>query len=316
MPLYLVSIAVGLGAGFVAPQFFVTLEPAILPLLAALLFVTFLQVPAAALPAALRDRRFLGVLLAVNFVVVPAVVWLLMRWAPGDPGIRWGMALVLLCPCIDYVIVFTRLAGGDGVRLLGVTPVLLLAQLLLVPLYLRLLGGAGLEVPVTGSLVQTFVLVIVVPLVAAGAVQAGAGPAGSGRTAGRARAAARRVESAGTAAMVPLLMTVLFVVVAAQTPRLDGGLLRWAGPAAIYAGFAAVMVLVGAAVGAAARLPVAQRRAAVFSGVTRNSLVVLPLALALPAGTAAPAATAVVLQTLVELVVMVILVAAVPRVIG
>lgn len=50
----------------------------------------------------------------------------------------------------------------------------------------------------------------------------------------------------------------------------------------------------------------------VFSGVTRNSLVILPLVLALPAHYDL-AALVVVTQTLVELVVMVILVQLLPR---
>ncbi len=53
-------------------------------------------------------------------------------------------------------------------------------------------------------------------------------------------------------------------------------------------------------------------RAVVFSGVTRNSLVVLPLALALPASLAI-APLAVVTQTLVELVCLLVLVRLVPR---
>jgi len=50
----------------------------------------------------------------------------------------------------------------------------------------------------------------------------------------------------------------------------------------------------------------------VFSGTTRNSLVVLPLALALPASMSL-APVVVVTQTLVELVGMVVLVRVVPR---
>jgi ACR3 family arsenite efflux pump ArsB len=50
----------------------------------------------------------------------------------------------------------------------------------------------------------------------------------------------------------------------------------------------------------------------VFSAATRNSLVVLPLALALPAQFALTPLV-VVTQTLVELVAMVVLVAVVPR---
>mgnify|MGYP003350326503 CR=1 FL=1 len=56
----------------------------------------------------------------------------------------------------------------------------------------------------------------------------------------------------------------------------------------------------------------AAARATVFSGATRNSLVVLPLALALPAPLGL-ASTVVVAQTLVEVVGMIVLVLVVPR---
>lgn len=58
------------------------------------------------------------------------------------------------------------------------------------------------------------------------------------------------------------------------------------------------------------RLPVAQTRAVVFSGATRNSFVVLPLALAAPFPLTP---LAVVTQTLVELIGMVVFVWLVPR---
>lgn len=60
-----------------------------------------------------------------------------------------------------------------------------------------------------------------------------------------------------------------------------------------------------------ARLDVPSRRAIVFSGVTRNSLVVLPLVVALPAAyDLAP--LVVVTQTLVELLIIVVFIRLVP----
>lgn len=89
-------------------------------------------------------------------------------------------------------------------------------------------------------------------------------------------------------------------------------------PGAVQAGspayilFTAVMVPIGAAAGKVARLDISARRAIVFSGVTRNSLVVLPLVLALPAAfDLAP--LVVVTQPLVELIVMVVFVHLIPR---
>lgn len=82
----------------------------------------------------------------------------------------------------------------------------------------------------------------------------------------------------------------------------------------IYVTFLAIMVLVGLLAGRAFRLDVPATRALAFSGATRNSLVVLPLALALPPALAlAPAV--IVMQTLVELVGMVALVRLLPKMI-
>jgi ACR3 family arsenite efflux pump ArsB len=72
------------------------------------------------------------------------------------------------------------------------------------------------------------------------------------------------------------------------------------------------MALLGALVGRLLRFPAGDGRALLFSGITRNSLVVLPVALALgPAYAAAP--VVVVTQTLVEVVGMVVAVRVVPR---
>lgn len=80
----------------------------------------------------------------------------------------------------------------------------------------------------------------------------------------------------------------------------------------LYVAFVAIAVALGKVTARIGRLDVPATRAVMFSTVTRNSLVVLPLALALPASLSI-APLAVVTQTLVELVAMVILVRLVPR---
>ncbi len=93
-------------AGFTAWQWpsSTALAPAIEPLLAFMLFVTFLQVPLTQLRRAWADMRFLGALLVANFVAVPVLVALLLPWVPQEPLLRIGVLLVLLTPCIDYVV--------------------------------------------------------------------------------------------------------------------------------------------------------------------------------------------------------------------
>lgn len=79
-----------------------------------------------------------------------------------------------------------------------------------------------------------------------------------------------------------------------------------------YVLFLVVMAFAGLGVARLFRLDAHAGRAIVFTGATRNSLVVLPLALALPDALAV-AAVVVVTQTLVEVIGMVVYVRAVPR---
>lgn len=303
VPVYLAAILVGALAGWLLPAAGPVLEPAIGPVLGALLYVTFLQVPARELARSLRAGRFLAAALVVNFVVVPLVVAAGFGLLPADRGVRLGVLLVLLAPCVDYVVVFCGLAGGSAERLLAATPLLLVAQLLLLPVFLVLFLGPPLAGAVDPApLVEAFVVLVVLPLALAWLTQAWAAR----------RPAGARVAAAAGALMVPLMAATLAVVVASQVPRLGDGGAAALGVLPFYVAFLVVMAGLGVVVARAFRLGAADARAVVFTGATRNSLVVLPLALALPEPLAV-AAVVVVAQTLVEVVGMVGYVRVVPR---
>lgn len=305
VPLYLAALAVGAAAGLLAPGTAAPASAAINPLLGLLLYATFLGVPLRRLPRALRDRRFLATVLAVNFLVAPVVAWAMTRPLAHDEALLVGALFVLLTPCVDYVLVFAGLAGGAKDRLLAATPLLLVVQMLLLPVYLRLFVGERFAAAVDlAPFAEAFLLLIALPLAAAALTQWAAARHRWGQA----------LERAVLAAMVPLMAATLAVVVASQVAGVGqrAGSLLLAVP--VYAAFAAVMLAVGAVAARAARLDVPARRAVVYSGVTRNSLVVLPLVLALPPAYAL-APLAVVTQTLVELLVMVACVRLVPRLI-
>ncbi|WAC96787.1 arsenic resistance protein [Streptomyces sp. NA13] len=300
---YVGAMVAGALVGWAAPGLAPGLEHAVNPVLGALLFVTFLQVPAAELFRSLRDGRFLAAVLVVNFVVVPLVVAAMFVLLPADQAVRIGVLLVLLCPCIDYVIVFSGLAGGSSRRLLAATPLLLVAQMVLLPGFLYLFMGAELaEVVEVGPFVEAFLVLIVIPLALAWTVQGWA----ARRPAGR-----RAADAAGTT-MVPLMAATLLTVVASQVPKIGDSLGDVAAVVPFYAAFLVVMAFAGLAVARLFRLGTPAGRAVVFTGATRNSLVVLPLALALPDRFAAAGAV-VVTQTLVEVVGMVVYVRFVPQ---
>ena len=313
--LYLAGLVAGGIVGLLVPAVAGPAELAIQPVLALLLYATLLGIPFADAGRALRDRRFLATIGVVNFVVVPPIVWLLSRVVAHDRVLLVGVLFVLLAPCIDYVLVFSGLAGADTRSLLAATPLLMLAQMVLLPLYLwAFLGSEFVDAVDPGPFVEAFLLLIALPSAAAALTQRAASgrAAGPVSPAGPVARAAGAVERGAVSAMVPLMVATLALVVASQIAAVSERLGALTLVVPVYAVFVAVMVPMGVLAGRLAGLDVPGRRAIAFSGATRNSLVVLPLVLALPVEFEL-APLVVVTQTLVELVAMVVLVRLVPR---
>ncbi|MDR7165699.1 ACR3 family arsenite efflux pump ArsB [Pseudarthrobacter oxydans] len=300
--LYMAAILIGAAVGLAAPQLAPTLAYSIKPVLILLLFATFLAVPLIEVGKAFRDIRFLGTVLVGNFIIIPTVVFGLTRFVADDRGLLLGVLLVLLTPCIDYVIVFSGIAGGASARLLAATPLLMLVQILLLPAYLFLFAGADvLDVIDADPFIEAFLLLIVLPVAGATTVQAIA----------RRHTAGQALEQVMAGAMVPLMMVTLAVVIGSQIAAVGSQVLNLTRVIPLYVAFVVIAIVIGKIAGRAARLDVAGTRAVLFTVTTRNSLVVLPLALALPPALSI-APLAVVTQTLVELLAMVVLVRIVP----
>lgn len=282
------------------------LENAITPVLGLLLFATFLGIPFSAIGQAVRDVRFIATILVLNFVIVPAVVLALSRFVADSPALLVGVLLVLLTPCIDYVIVFAGLAGGSSERLLATAPLLMLAQMLLLPFYLLLFVGPELVSAIEpGPFLEALIGLIIVPLTLAALTQ----------WLSREQAAGKTVMTVVQAMMVPFMMATLAVVIASQIHAVGQEVTALLAVVPLYVAFLVVMVPLGMACARVARLDSGSTRAVIFSGATRNSLVVLPLALALPAPLGL-VPLVVVTQTMVELLGMVIYVKAIPRLVA
>ncbi|GAA0285981.1 arsenic resistance protein [Halobacterium noricense] len=299
---YAVAVALAVSVAASRPAAARAVEHIIDPVLAVLLYVTFLEIPFVRLRRAFTNTRFVGAALAMNFLVVPVVVWVLTRVLPQEPVVLVGALMVLLTPCIDYVVPFTKLAGGDAEQLTATTPALMLVQLLLLPVYLWLFVGPRVaEVVEAGPFVEAFLLLIALPLTLAWLTEAWA----------ERSAAGCQWQAAMGWLPVPMMAATLFVVVASQFPRVRSSIDQVAAVVPVYVAFLVVVPLLARVAVGLLELGVGEGRALVFTSVTRNSLVVLPLALALPAGyELAPAV--VVTQTLVELAGMVTLTRVVP----
>ena len=280
-------------------------ETALWPLLGALLYATFTQVPLLHVSRALNDRRFLGALIAGNFVIMPLIVWGLVTLFALETSLMLGVLLVLLVPCTDWFISFTHLGQGDSARAIAATPVLLLLQIVLLPLYVTLMMGEQLvAVKLFAELLPAFAGLIVTPLLLAWLTEKGA----------ERYAALKKSVSVMGWLPVPLLTAVVFLIAASQVHVIMETHETLWQVAAIFVIYLLAAAVVARWLGRLARLPVKSGRTLAFSLGTRNSFVVLPLAMALPDVWAA-AVVVIVMQSLIELLGMVAYLTWVPRLI-
>lgn len=300
--IYLSTIICGMLVGSAWPGVNRSFEALLWPTLSLLLYATFLQVPLLHLREAFRDHRFVTTVLTGNFVVLPAVAWMLVQWLPPDPALRLGVLLVLLVPCTDWFITFSQLGGGNVPRAIAVTPINLLLQLLLLPVYLWLMTGADLSAGLTPADVWPALVVVLVPLSAAAVSE-------------------RWIEARAERAMlperlawwpVPLLALVVFLIAGAQVGAVRGVLHLFPLVVPLFAVFLFLAALIAKGLARLMALPTDQGRTVAFSLGTRNSFVVLPFSLSLPGGWEV-AAVVIVVQSLVELFGMVFYLWWVPR---
>lgn len=187
------------------------LEWAISPSVAILMYAMFTQIPFLKLRVALSNFRFMSALLIGNFIAIPIVVWILIMIFPQSPPILLGICLVLLTPCIDYVIVFTKLGKGNEKLVLASTPILFVVQMMLLPLYLWLfIGEEMMGIVHVEPFLEAFLLLIVVPLILAIFTQLWV----------KAKPLGENVLDKIAWLPVPFMALVLFVVVASQIGKI------------------------------------------------------------------------------------------------
>jgi len=301
--LYVIVLLIAAGVGLLAPFVGEQLDVTISFVIAILMFSMFSQIPFTALKESFANRRFVGALLTVNYVAVPIVVWLLTMLLPEHPPLLLGVYLVLLTPCIDYVIVFTALGRGNEKAMLISTPILFFTQMLLLPLYLWLfLGKEASRIVEASPFLEAFLVLIVLPLVIAISLQLFAKKSQVGD----------QLIHLSAWLPVPFMALTLFVVVASQIGKLSASLEWIIKVIPIYILFMVIMPILSKFIGKTFKLDSKSGRALVFSGSTRNSLVVLPLALALPENINTLVAAIIVTQTMVEIIGEIIYIRVVP----
>lgn len=112
---------------------------------------------------AFLSPRQLAVVLAFNYLIAPFLMLALANVFVSDPELHTGLVLYGLAPCIAMVIIFTFLAKGNTPMALVFVALNSIAQMLLIPVYARLLiGDVSFDVWVVA---ESVVLYLGLPLV-------------------------------------------------------------------------------------------------------------------------------------------------------
>ena len=146
------------------------LRAAILPLTLLMVYPMMVSLKFKAL-AARGHGRLHAVALVINFVLMPLVGWAAGRvFFPGQPALQLALLLTALLPTSGMTISWTGFARGNVPAAVKMTVIGLIAGALLAPLYLKLLMGAVVEIPMASVMAQ-IALIVFLPMALGWATQ-------------------------------------------------------------------------------------------------------------------------------------------------
>ncbi len=162
----LLAVVIGIGIGQM-DLIRVNAESFIVPLLVAMLYITFLQIPIEEIKKAFKNIKFTYTSVTINFVWTPILAWVLAMIFLGDnPALYIGFIMLMVTPCTDWYLIFTGIAKGNVALSTAILPLNLILQVILLPIYLLIFGGTTGVIEL-GFLVESILIVLFIPLVLA-----------------------------------------------------------------------------------------------------------------------------------------------------
>lgn len=135
------AVIIGISIGQVE-QIQANAESFIAPLLVAMLYITFLQIPFEGVKKAFSNIKFTYTSVIINFVWTPILAWLLALLFLGEtPAIYIGFIMLMVTPCTDWYLIFTGIAKGNISLSTAILPLNLVLQVIFLPIYLLIFGG-------------------------------------------------------------------------------------------------------------------------------------------------------------------------------
>ena len=120
-----------------------------------MLYGLFLEVPLKDLKKSFKNIKFTSTSLIINFI-----------WTPLFGYIFIGFFMLILTPCTDWYLVFTKMAKGDLNLSLSLLPINLILQIVLLPIYLIIFFSSNNSMNFI-DLGYSLLIVIVIPFILA-----------------------------------------------------------------------------------------------------------------------------------------------------
>ncbi|WP_328804899.1 arsenic resistance protein [Staphylococcus cohnii] len=269
------------------------------------MFSMFSQIPFFNIKHSLLNIKSILALLISNFIVIPLFVYgLIQLFDISDAPILIGLCLVLLTPCIDYVLVFNALGKGNERLMIFATPLLFICQILLLPLYFTLFLNTDIfsQIDIL-PFFKSFLMFIIFPLLLALLLQYSSNKSKN----------INQILKFTSWLPEIFMALVLFSIVGSQISKIIHNLNIVITVIPIYICFLIIAPLIGTLCGKLFKVTQETKRTIAFSSSTRNALVVLPLVLGLPNHWVTITTTVIITQTLCELLGELIYIKMIPK---
>lgn len=165
----MISIPVVLVVAFIVGLFFDTSWMGATILIATMLMIypTMIGIQWKAL-INLTEKRLISYALAINFIVIPGIAYLLgFLFLKSEPILFAGLALAALLPTSGMTISWTSISKGNVPGAVKLTVVGLLTGAILAPFYLFVMVGQFVDIQLI-TVIRTILVVVLIPLLLGG----------------------------------------------------------------------------------------------------------------------------------------------------
>ncbi len=132
-----------------------------------LLYVLFLSINISELWKATLNIKYTAASVSINFIFTPILAYVLgFLFFEHSMEIRLGLLMLLVTPCTDWYLVFTKLSKGNVEINMSILPLNLLLQVILLPLYVYIFLGNTMVTDMD-ELVKNIASVLLIPFIGA-----------------------------------------------------------------------------------------------------------------------------------------------------